>query len=311
MTTVSSLGSAQVARNASLSLQAAAPNPMRESVLEGPRQRNAALDALFYDIGNLSESDAAALAPRYAAEGAILSVGPSDRQHLDIFRDIGDFDAAVDMGHRALVVAGVGSSALGAAAFARNVADAIDGPCLAVVSGYGLSDMLTEAMGGWFLFGTLNAMRHNLEPLDEMTRPASSRGLNDRRAAHLVRQSLDVRTLLALLAGPRKFDYLIGHSKGNLVISEALFALKEAAPDKIAQRAEEIHAITLSAKIAFPRPMRKITDVMGALDGFGRMNSRASIPTDVQVPMAGHHTNTELPFHLPVTEVVGNIIVGD
>lgn len=311
MSSVMALGSAQAARSATLSLQTQAPNPWRETVLEGPRQRNAALDALFYDVGILDIAESAALAPRYAAEGAILSVGPSSRPFIDIFRDISEFDAAVDMGHRALAVAGVGSSALGAAAFARNIADALDGPCLVVVSGYGLADLATEALGGWFLFGALNSIRHALEPLDEISRPISSKGgLTDRRSAHLVRESLDVRTLLALLEGPRPFEYLIGHSKGNLVISEALYALGDSAPERLETRAEEIHAITLSAKIAFPRPMRRITDVMGGLDSFGLLNSRPSIRTDVVVPMAGHHTNSELAFHLPVTKVVSGIIGG-
>lgn len=50
----------------------------------------------------------------------------------------------------ALAIAGVGSSALGAAAFARNVADGLGEPVAAVVSGYGLADVLTEALGGFF-----------------------------------------------------------------------------------------------------------------------------------------------------------------
>lgn len=311
MKSLANLGSAQVARQGSLPAQSVAPSPLRESMLEPVRQRNAVLDAFFYDVGILGVDESADLALRYAAEGAILSVGPSYSPHIDIFRDIGDFDAAVDMGHAALAVAGVGSSALGAAAFARNIADATGGPCLVVVSGYGLSDLITEAAGGWFLFSKLNAMRHAFEPLDELTRPASARGLTNRRKAQIVRQSLDVRTLLTLLAGPRPFKYLIGHSKGNLVIAEALQALGEDAPDRLAERAEEIHAITLSARIPLPPAMRKVTNVMGALDGFGQLNSDHSIPSDIIVPMAGHHTNTEILYHLPVTQVVSDIVAAE
>jgi hypothetical protein len=61
---------------------------------------------------------------------------------------------------------------------------------------------------------------------------------------------------------------------------------------------------TVSARIAMPRQFGEVIDIMGALDGFGELNSRRRIPTDVSVPMAWHHTNTELPFHLPVTKTL-------
>jgi hypothetical protein len=59
-----------------------------------------------------------------------------------------------------------------------------------------------------------------------------------------------------------------------------------------------------------PRGFSRIIDVMGALDGFGALNSRLSIDTDVSVPMAWHHTNTELPLHLPVAETLRPIMGG-
>jgi hypothetical protein len=53
-----------------------------------------------------------------------------------------------------------------------------------------------------------------------------------------------------------------------------------------------------------------VIDVMGQLDAFGTFNSRLDIPTDVTVPAAWHHTNTDLPWHLPVTKVMASLEQG-
>lgn len=309
MQTLSTTRAAQRARAASLPEQFVTPTPLRDAFLEGPRQRNAILDALFYDVSVLSAEESARLAPDYAREGAILSVGPSATPSLEIWPDADAWSTDGVPAPKAIAVAGVGSSALGAAAFARNVADAVGGPVLAVVSGYGLADLLTEAAGGWFLFGTLNSMRHVLEPLDAIARPdtLSTLAATGARAEALARKSLDVVTLTRLL-GTIDPDLIVGHSKGNLVISEALFGLRDVAPARVAHLAETAHIVTISARIAMPRPIRRVTDVMGAIDGFGLMNSRLSISTDVRAPLAWHHTNTELPFHLPVTETLSAIL---
>lgn len=312
MRSLETLGSAQFARNISLPTHVVAPLPAREIALEGLRQRNAVLDYLFYDLGRLTPDEAGSLAPRYAREGAILKVEPSGGR-LDIWADMGAFAAATGASGpvAAIAVAGVGSSALGAAAFARNVADALDAPVIAVVSGYGLADLLTEALGGFFLFGQLNALRHVFEPLDDLTRPGlpgvgATLGASSGAGVAAVRRSLDVKSLIALL---QRVDpgMLIGHSKGNLVVSEALFELRDLDPGRIDALAATTRIVTVSARIAMPRQFADVIDVMGAIDGFGELNSRPSIPTDVK-PFAWHHTNTEIPFHLPVTKTLLEVL---
>ena len=64
---------------------------------------------------------------------------------------------------RAIAVAGVGSSALGTAALARSIADALDTDVAGIVTGYGLSDVMTEALGGWFVFGAADRIRFAME----------------------------------------------------------------------------------------------------------------------------------------------------
>ena len=315
--TLATLSTAQALRSATFPIQLAAPSPTLEWLLESPRERNAALDALFYDVGALSLEEARGIALRYAAEGAILEVGPSSDLSLRMWRDYEDFSDQQGS-WAALVVAGVGSSALGSAAFARNVADAAGAPVLAVVSGcYGLADLVTEALGGHFLFGSLNRVRHAFEWLDDLRRAEDPVELSASASRSYVsdpisiaRRSDDVRTLIALLTGKTRFRWLVGHSKGNLVLSEALYAICRNEPDLFAELNGRSAIITISARIAMPRGISPIIDIMGAFDGFGALNSRASIGTDISVPLAWHHTNTELPFHLPVTETLRPVMAG-
>ena len=281
----------------------------REAHLEGLRQRNAVLDWLFYDVGVVTRGEAVALSPWLAAEGAILFVPPTGAGPLEVCASVDEFVGAHASKVHALAVAGVGSSALGAAAFARNVADALQEPVAAVVSGYGLADLAAEAMGGFFLFGAANALRHQFEWLDRLREsgavadPAASGAGGEAGLAG--RWSRDTRTVQALLSHRAlKMKLLVGHSKGNLVISEALFKMKAQDPARLVRLGKQILIVTVSAKIAMPPDCEQIVDVIGQIDGFGALNSRWDLATEVSVPWAWHHTNTELAMHLPVTQTL-------
>jgi hypothetical protein len=96
---------------------------------------------------------------------------------------------------------------------------------------------------------------------------------------------------------------LTGHSKGNLVISEALFALEDAGLGP----ADDTWIVTLSAVITMPRRFGNIIDVIGDIDWFGALNS---VPLEVEErpALAWHGTNTELSFPLRVTQVFEKLI---
>ena len=310
LSSVATLGTVQLARNAAPAVRLPR-SPARAAMLEGLRRRNAVLDGLFYDISVVDESEAVAIAPWLAAEGAVLIVPPSGAGKLTLCPSAEDFVAHGGEAVHALAIAGVGSSALGSAAFARNVADAVGRPVAAVVSGYGLADLLTEALGGYFWFGALNGIRHMFEGLDRLAGAASGSG--DRTVAdagdHLLRGSRDTKTVLALLSDPRlSFDLLTGHSKGNLVLAEALYELAERNRERARAIANRARIVTVSAVIAMPPVFSDVTDIIGAWDWFGGLNSRRDIDADVIVPKAWHHTNTELTAHLPVTETLANVL---
>jgi hypothetical protein len=295
--TFSTLGAATQSRREALP-DAFARNLPRTALLEVFRQRNATLDAAFYDVSILSDVEAKSLAPWLAHEGAILVAPPSGRGDVRIYDDARAYLEAGDP-VKHLAVAGVGSSALGAAALARNVADAIEAPVAAIVSGYGFADLPAEALGGWFWFGGLNSLRHAFEGLDQISRLWSQDDTSQEVLEGLqwVRLSKDTRTLVDLLSSPgTAFDLLVGHSKGNLVISEALYWLRERNLDVFDQVAARAGIITLCARIGMPAECRRVIDVTGEYDWFGALNSRPNIRSDFIVPHAWHSTNREFPF---------------
>jgi hypothetical protein len=308
LATQRSLASVQLHRITPAAIAESA-TPWREAALEGFRRRNASLDALFYDVGKVKEEEARQIAPWLAREGALLIVPPTGEGPLRLCPSIDDFASQGGENIRALAVAGVGSSALGAAAFARNVADAFSSSVAAVVSGYGLSDLIAEAAGGWFWFGALNRARHAFQWLDYATGGVLEAELA--RSAEATRalrgMSLDTRAVYALLSDERfRFRLLTGHSKGNLVISEALYELED--DDKGGKLSSDTWVVTISAAIAMPWRFRNIIDVIGDIDWFGAVNSRLGIDVELKPHMAWHHTNTELWWHLPVTQVFQDLI---
>ncbi|MGY5775713.1 hypothetical protein [Rhizobium sp. LEGMi135b] len=281
-------------------------SPARNLALEGLRQRNLALDALFYDVTVITPEEAFYISDSLAAEGAIMLVPPSGLGALTLCETIDEFILRGAADARALAVAGIGGSALGAAAFARNVADAIDAPVAVVVSGYGIADVITEAFGGLFFFGHLKGLRPFLESLDDLAGRPKVGAQAETTAA---RTSLDTRTVQALLADPRlSFRLLTGHSKGNLVLSAALHNLSKQDEGRVAELARHTKIVTIGARIAMPPVFTDVVDVMGEWDWFGEINSRRFIHADQRVAHAWHHTNTDLGGHLPVTITLMEIL---
>jgi hypothetical protein len=303
MDTLSILGNVQIDRSVAFPAKFV-DNPLRAITLSALQRRNAVLDAVFYDIKVVTPEETPDLAFWLAREGAILVVLPSGQGQLRLFltpKDFFDDGAAV----AALAVAGVGSSALGAAAFARNVADALGEPVAAVVSGYGLSDVLTEAMGGFFWFGGLNSLRHMFEPLDTVSKMFSQTEqtleLGDGLA--FARTSKDTETVIALLEDARlTARLLVGHSKGNLVISEALYAIAAERPARAKVIAAQSRINTISAKIGMPPFFHDVLDVIGEWDWFGALNSRPDLRADFTVPHAWHSTNPDFPMDMGIDD---------
>ena len=235
-------------------------------------------DRVFYDVGSLTPDDLKVLAPLTFEEGDIIVVSPSGegrkiRHYKHTFR----FMNKEGQNIRAIVLAGVGSSVLGTAALARNVADTYNFDVAGIVAGLGGLDLPAEAMGGWFALGLQERIGF--------------------RYTDIVAPTADVKTLVdILLADPPQLELLVGHSKGSLLIDFALEQFVEELqdvpdPSRYDPLIDRLNIATLGAVVSPHERFRKnVRQFMGQLDHLGWLNSHLDV-TYEEVPGAGHHLN--------------------
>ncbi|WP_244474724.1 MULTISPECIES: cell envelope biogenesis protein OmpA [unclassified Rhizobium] len=310
--TAFALGLTQFARSLSLP-ERVRHRTARNAALEPWRLRNTGLDALYYDVKALTSDETFYISDSLASEGLIMIVPPTGGPMLTICDSVEEYRLRGGRDVHALAVAGMGGSAIGAAAFARNVANAIGEPVAAVVSGYGLGDIVNEAIAGAFLFGWLGHIRSNLEVIDDVVgRPKlGAYGKRDEDGDGKKSRGLDADTVTSLLADPSfSFTLIAGHSRGNRVIADALHALKASDPARLELLANTARIVTFGGRIKMPDAFADITDVVGELDWFGELNSRPKIATDIRVPFCGHSTNTDMPGAIKVTKIITDILAG-
>jgi hypothetical protein len=309
--------------------------PFVEPMLRLCRLTNTALDALFYDVGVLTAT--------LLAQHTVINTGASRNaessghplQTLDLsaatnpsgsiivvdaqlaplvrppFRDMEQFmdyangpDGAT---LHTLAITGVGSSAYGAVAFAWDVSAAIGEPVAAVVPGYGLADVIPQALGGWFGFGVYDALQSATQRFlatfaptlammgKELALSTPGRVPAETGAPvfrHGSAASDDVHAILGAVPGITR---LVGHSKGALAIENALRSV--ASP-----RAEGISVVTLGCVIAEEFPQNRYQQYLGWLDTLGILNSwnRAA----EHRAFTHHSTNSAIPLSMQVASCI-------
>ncbi len=289
------------------------------------KRRNVLVDQLFYDVGALSKAEIDALVDETNLEGSILVVSPRNSRAVSPIRKVDDYEElCAERGSRLtrFSIAGVGSSDVGAAAFARNLADHYGEPVGAIVAGYGVADVIAEGLGGWFVLGAGNSLMrffHDREAETAAVREGLQRTVagfdptNADEIAATLTGSPDSTTLLRLLLDEdREIKTVLGHSKGCLSIAWAIQALVLSGAEAAIEKAKATRLITTGAAVDLPHGFENIGQYLGALDLFGAMNSRGAgslydIYSSEQihlVPNASHHTNTELPFHMSIADVL-------
>jgi hypothetical protein len=309
--------------------------PFVEPMLRLCRFANTALDALFYDVG--------ALTATLLAQHTIINTGasldaPSSGHPLQILdlsaatnpsgsiiivdaqlaglvrRTFPDMQQFIDHANgidgamlRTLTVTGVGSSAYGAVAFAWNVSAAIGEPVAAIVPGYGLADVVPQALGGWFGFEVYDALQSATQHVLASFAPTlammgkelalSTRGrVPAVTGAPLFRYgSAASDDVHAILDAVPAITRLVGHSKGALAIENALRSL--AAP-----RVEGISVFTLGCVIAEEFPQNRYRQSLGYLDPLGILNSWNRTPE--HRTCAHHSTNSCIPLSMQVASCV-------
>ncbi|HXX82558.1 MAG TPA: hypothetical protein VEN29_01110 [Casimicrobiaceae bacterium] len=269
------------------------------------RAGNNVLDLLFYDIHTIPASTRRSLLRWSDPDGSILVVHPGNGEKREVahFEHVDDFLASAYAKRLDVVaIAGVGSSALGTAALAANVADALKCPVIGIVSGYGLADAVAEGLVGWFVLRPSNRLRQLVDAWFAPLTPALRRISTDtqpnadpHRLVAYVRGFPETDCLDSLLSLPNsRVAIMVGHSKGNLSIATALDNLTQEQWEKLCPR---LKVTTLSALVELPASLAGVQQFMGMLDSFGLMNSILPQAT-VLVPWATHTLNTCLPFHL-------------
>lgn len=272
--------------------------------VSGARARNTMLDWFFYDVDGLTPEERITLVGGPNTEGAIIVVWPRGAQgmiSLKKYDSHAELRAAPGAMLTHFTIAGVGSSDVGAAAFARTAANVLGVPVGAIVAGYGVADLLSEAMGGWFVMGGANRVM-------QMYRDAVDQGEGETDAVTRsveTAQSYDDSATLSLLMQDedREIRWIGGHSKGNGSIALGLRAALAADAGRSVERLTALRITTVSAVTAMPPQFENIGQYLGELDWFGGMNSRRSLDYET-VPGAWHHLNTAIPGHLDFAEVL-------
>ena len=274
----------------------------------GAKARNTACDALFYDVTSLNGTETTKLISETTREGSILVVHPKGVKDdgIEKFTTYESFRSAPGDLLRRFTIAGVGSSDVGAAAFARTVANKFNEPVGAIVSGYGIADLITEALGGWFVLGGLNRNLLRLQRLAEASDIQSFQALCETltptaevdTASSPSNTQIDVggdiTSILRLLADPeRQIISFAGHSKGCLAIAFALELLAFTGTPEEIERAQKMRVTTVGAVVAVPSSFTNVGQYLGSIDWFGGMNSRLGVE-HTEVEGAWHHLNTKL-----------------
>lgn len=304
--------------------------PLVDPLLRLCRFSNTALDTLFYDVGALT---AALLAKGTAINTGGLSNSGSMRHPLhtldltaatnpsgsiivvdaqlapyvwEPFTHMGKFvtfaNGPEGIGLHTVAITGVGSSAFGAAAFAWDVSAALGEPVAAVVPGYGLADVIPQALGGWFGFEGYNAIQSATQSFlaafaptlammgKELALSTPGREMAPTGAPVFQHGSAGSDDIHAILRSVPGVNRLVGHSKGALAIQNALRSIE-------ARHAKNISVVTFGYVIAEETDAR-YAQYLGAIDPLGNLNSAGNTPESR--PFAHHSTNTMIPLSLPV-----------
>lgn len=280
----------------------------------GTRPARMSADALFYDVSSLLPAEVQFIQTWFSPEGAFFVVQPKGTE-IGLGRPFSlaewKLDHTLAQGATALAVAGVGSSSLGTAALARNLADAIKKPVVGMVSGFGLADLMGEALGGFFVFRTHNQINELMDMSEEYVRLAFpgnqiiADGLAGRHARwrNGVGRGADSLALRDVLLDPDiELDLIVGHSKGNFMIADALRAFVAARLEAPRDGVYQTRIITLGAVVDIPPAFDNVTQYLGTLDMLGGLNSLKYVRHE-PLPGKAHSLNRLLPYMLPIDAV--------
>jgi hypothetical protein len=307
------------------------------------KARNAVFDTVFYDVSSLTLEEWIHLNPMADRKGKIIVVSPTGSPKTPSIRhysSVPEFMHSPDwQSVFAIAVTGVGSSVVGTAALARNVADAckdmLGGDTAAdvagVVSGFGASDVVQEGLGGYFFYGMLNQFRFlfetGLENAKAIISDTFAKGPDIKPQLEMIfgepledyfPTGTDVHALETILNARflhykrSKIRLLVGHSKGNLLIADVLDHMSDELKQVKHDGFNNVAVVTLGAVVHIAEdmiPKDHQYQFLGYFDGLGRYNSRwtkEGLAPHTSLPAKWHSLNTRLPLHTDVFDILRN-----
>ena len=306
------------------------PKWLVEPAVRSCRRFNTMLDFMFYDVPSLRAALKELDAPMQARqekppsriidfdalsdpEGSLLLIDATTAPYVHKYRSVAKFLDSPYQETRdvdTVTITGVGSSALGSAALAWNISGALRRPVLAIVPGYGVADVMLQALGGWFAFGFHDYLRSKSLIQAGLATAAPEAGRIGRELAASTPHdgpsdgdcpvfrygsgSSDVlHALLAKRVTP--FRLLVGHSKGALQIANAIRCLRK-------ERARKLRVVTLGCPIAEEVAGVDYQQYLGIYDALGQLNAWGHRPE--HWAQTWHSTNPALPPAMHAGEMV-------
>jgi hypothetical protein len=306
------------------------PKWLVEPAVRSCRLFNTALDFIFYDVLTLRAALAAMDAPMQARlnsriidfdavsdpAGSLLLIDATTAPYVHKYQSVKKFLQSpyqetldVDIA----TITGVGSSALGSAALAWDISVALKKPVLAIVPGYGVADVVLQALGGWFAFGlhdflsSKTLIQTGLAAAAPATAsigrelPASIPQEPTARGAPIFRYGSGSSDVLHALLEHRvtPFRLLVGHSKGALQINNAIQSLP-------AERMQGLHVVTLGCPIGENVAGVDYHQYLGLFDALGQLNAWGHWPD--YWPPTWHSNNPVLPPAMAAGEITSESV---
>ena len=197
-------------------------------------------DSTYYNTGVLTASETRGTAG--FDKGDVIVMTPTN----NVYYTGSKAEQMVVSGEVKIVaIPGVGSSSVGAAAFAKHIATIKRAPVAAIVVGYGDGSIYTEGPEGYFIGRPSNVLGTWYEE------PAS-------------------RTLVDLYAAGARPTLLVGHSKGAMDLANALFKMYN---DGNQSWYQGVAFKTFGCGVNVPAGLGSFQQYIGTLDTLGYANT--------------------------------------
>lgn len=197
-------------------------------------------DTTYYNTGVLTQTEISGTSG--LAKGEVIVMTPTSNVY---YTGTEAWNRVVDGSVQIVCIPGVGSSSVGAAAFAKHIASIKGQSVAAIVVGYGDGSIYTEGTEGYFI-----------------GRPSNVAGIWYEEPAS--------RTLVDLYAAGARPSLLVGHSKGNMDIANALFKMSN---DGHASWYKDVTFKTFGCGVNVPLGVGTFQQYIGTLDSLGYTNT--------------------------------------